>query len=145
MRKLDPIIARFVDDVLRLATEATRGGLQRFLAEEAEARRPRIRSARASRAVRAPTSQPKLATLAIAKAEVAYPAPAAEITDPQWLLAMGSDAPLDVEETEMAAEPVSEAPASSVRELGGASPIRLRANETLARVSGAGVVIRRAR
>jgi hypothetical protein len=83
--------------------------------------------------------------------EVAPPATAAEITDPQWLLAMGSSAPNDVldleqpEQVEPAEESVSEAPASTTRDLGGVSPVRLRANETLARVSGAGVVIRRAR
>jgi len=86
--------------------------------------------------------------LAIVTTEVAPPAPAAEITDPQWLLAMGSSAPndvLDPEQIEPPPESVSEAPASTTRDLGGVSPVRLRANETLARVSGAGVVIRRAR
>jgi len=176
MRQLDPIIARFVDDVLRLATEATRDSLRRLLGEAA--RRPWARRTPGTRGIVTPASESELSErdlselprprsspsvrgagrrsalarpLAIVTTEVAPPATAAEITDPQWLLAMGSSAPNDVldleqpEQVEPAEESVSEAPASTTRDLGGVSPVRLRANETLARVSGAGVVIRRAR
>jgi hypothetical protein len=69
------------------------------------------------------------------------PAPTAEITDPQGLLAMGLPMRLGAAEAEIAGVP--EGPASTVRAIGGSSPVRLRANETLARVSNAGVVIRR--
>jgi hypothetical protein len=69
------------------------------------------------------------------------PAPAAEITDPQGLLAMGLPLRLGATEAEIGGAP--EGPASTVRAIGGGSPVRLRANETLARVSNAGVVIRR--
>jgi hypothetical protein len=54
---------------------------------------------------------------------------------------MGLPLRLDAAEAEIAAVP--EGPASTVRAIGGSSPVRLRANETLARVSNAGVVIRR--
>lgn len=172
MRQLDPIIARFVDDVLRLATEATRDSLRRLLGEAA--RQPWTRrtagtpgivtsasaselSDRTPEELPRPRSSPPVrgpgrrSALAIVTTDVAPPTAAAEITDPQWLLAMGSSAPNDVldleqpEQVEPPPESVSEAPASTTRDLGGVSPVRLRANETLARVSGAGVVIRRAR
>jgi hypothetical protein len=75
----------------------------------------------------------------------APPAPTAEITDPQGLLAMGTHEPLRVVETEVSRDPVPDGPASTVRPIGAGSPVRLRANETLARVSNAGIVIRRAK
>ncbi len=71
------------------------------------------------------------------------PAPAAEITDPQGLLAMGTREPLRVVPSEISREPVPDGPASTIRAVEAGSPVRLRANETLARVSNAGVVIRR--
>jgi hypothetical protein len=75
----------------------------------------------------------------------APPAPAAEITDPQGLLSMGTQESRNVAPPEIARERVPEGPASAVRAVEASSPVRLRANETLARVSNAGVVIRRAK
>jgi hypothetical protein len=162
MRKLDPIITRFVDDLLALVEEAAAEGLRRLLAEETRHRRtrrlhgelvvkaqPMTNGAipRPGRPAREPTRRSNVrgtstdVTLALATA--------GEITNPQWLLAMGAPAPSDVGEADVeeiaSASESSEGPASTVRELAARSPVRLRANETLARVSNAGVVIRRSR
>lgn len=166
MRKLEPLIARFVDDILRLVQRATADGLRTLLAEEA--RRPRTRHLSERDFVAeaaAPASSPRQtgevvrltdgrSAIAITTADTSPP-PAevtdAEITDPQWLLAMGTPPSPDIlsvasaVDVGTALESVSEGPVSTVRETGNISPVRLRANETLARVSGAGVVIRRAR
>jgi hypothetical protein len=165
MRILEPLTARFVDDVIRLVREATAEGLRTLLGEEAGRPRPHLpqsdvvkaprRAARVpthpSRPIREPARRSPIPT-----ANLSLPAPGgetkdAEITDPQWLLAMGAPTLLEVPsvleaaDSEVAPESVSEGPPSAVREAGGISPVRLRANETLARVSNAGVVIRRAR
>src|SRR5580700_8265303 len=170
MRKLEPLIARFVDDILRLVQGATADGLRTLLAEEA--RRPRTHHLAEHLAERdfvaeaaAPASAPRRtgkvvrltdgrSPIAITTTDASSPPPAeitdAEITDPQWLLAMGTQSSPDIlsiaplVDAETALESVSEGPVSTVRETGNISPVRLRANETLARVSGAGVVIRRA-
>jgi hypothetical protein len=160
MRKLDQIIARFVDDVVALVKEAAADGLGKILAEEARHRRTHRLDGEAviaaqpaadrdpprpARPAREPVSRSAVGN---ANADLPSPAAAGEITDPQWLLAMGAPAPALVEEHSReatATEPESpEGPASTVREAAH-SPVRLRDNETLARVSGAGVVIRRSR
>ena len=69
----------------------------------------------------------------------------AEITDPERLLAAtvaprGATAPLEAPPTDLEGEP----PPSAERPTGGATA-RLRAGESLARATGAGVVIRRAK
>jgi len=156
MRKLEPLIARFVDDVLRLVKEATADGLRTLLSEETG--RPRTRpsdgetvaSSRQSgglppRARRPLRGMARRSTIAGMTADLAPSAPGADITDPQRLLAITAPGPLDVAEAETAPDSPSDGPVSTVREAGGVSPVRLRANETLARVSSAGVVIRRAR
>jgi hypothetical protein len=161
MRKLEPLIARFIDNVLRLVEQAAADGLRTLLAEEA--RRPRARrpdadlpaAARPSEDLPRDSGRPvrkpaKRSPIAIVTADPTPPAPGAEITDPQWVLAMGAPAPLEVGDAADFAgvaetESASEGPVSTVRETAHVSPVRLRANETLARVSGAGVVIRRAR
>jgi hypothetical protein len=160
MRKLDQIIARFVDDVVALVKEAAADGLGQVLAEEARHRRTRRLDgeaviaaqpaadrgpSRPARPAREPVSRSAVGN---ANADLPSPAAAGEITDPQWLLAMGAPARAVVEDprSEAAATgPESlEGPTSTVREAA-PSPVRLRDNETLARVSGAGVVIRRSR
>jgi hypothetical protein len=87
----------------------------------------------------------EMTTDAAPTASHAPPAPAAEITDPQGLLAMGVHEPLRAAEPEIARERVPEGPTSTVRAIEAGSPVRLRANETLAKVSNAGIVIRRAK
>src|SRR5580693_6404537 len=99
MRKLEPLIARFVDDILRLVQGATADGLRTLLAEEA--RRPRTHHLSEPDLVAeaaAPTSTPRRtgqvvrltggrSPIAITTAEPSLPPPAeitdAEITDPQ--------------------------------------------------------------
>jgi len=153
MRTLDSIVNRFVDDLVGLVREATADGLRTLLADEARRRATR-RAVRPARGPAAPTIPAAPAGVVTTTADLAPPAPSAEITDPQWLLGMGPPAPAEVVLPEVVlpvpAAPESEAggPPSGVREVASAppaSPVRLRPNETLARVSGAGVVIRRAR
>ncbi|MGO9837716.1 MAG: hypothetical protein ACLP1X_26310 [Polyangiaceae bacterium] len=162
MRTLDPIIARFVDDLLALVEEAAADGLRTLLAEETRHRRTRrlqgervpaaqpMANGAIPRPARPPLEPTRRPGAGRASADVAPPpAAAGEITDPQWLLAMGAPAPAgvgeaDVEEIASASESL-EGPASTVREVAARPPVRLRANETLARVSNAGVVIRRSR
>ncbi len=75
--------------------------------------------------------------------------PAGEITNPEGLLSMGREPPgaaprpaepADASESEMGAPPPGGVTGDVIR-----LPLRLREGETLARESGAGVVIRRAR
>jgi hypothetical protein len=97
--------------------------------------RPREARAQTRRRVERPTVTARIADLA-------PPEATAEITDPQMLLGLGYP---DVQvEREPEAVPEPE-PSSRVRANGGSPPMRLRDNETLARVSNAGVVIRRAK
>jgi hypothetical protein len=86
-----------------------------------------------------------VATSKVSTGTQSPPGPAAEITDPQRLLAMGAPLPAEVVGRQVARERVPEGPASTVRALGSGFPVRLRANETLARVSNGGIVIRRAK
>jgi hypothetical protein len=180
MRKIDSIIERFVDDLLALVREATAERLAGLLAGEAlqqKTRRPAskqtsTRRQRASGNVRAGAApsrawmhegpgrgRPAPNDVVTLAADPAPPEASAEITNPQWLLAMGSPATSEVAEQPSVAaqasnvdEPHSsttpewdtEGPASTVRDSTSRSPVRLRENESLARVSGAGVVIRRA-
>ena len=90
----------------------------------------------------AATSTPRKAALAALAPE---PPAFAEITDPERLLAAtvaprGATAPLEAPPT----DPEGEPPPSAERPTGGATA-RLRAGESLARATGAGVVIRRAK
>jgi hypothetical protein len=125
---------------------------------------PATRAPRAPRADQA-AARKSIAALANVRSASSLPPPAvAEITDPESLLsivatngsapAIGSirrSAPSilmpvaarsTTTTTERAQEPEGESPASGVRPVGG-STVRLSDNETLARVSNSGVVIRR--
>ncbi|HLK41520.1 MAG TPA: hypothetical protein VKU41_32445 [Polyangiaceae bacterium] len=78
------------------------------------------------------------------------PAPVAEITDPESLLAaIALEPPVVVTPAppvhERAPEVDGDGPPSAVRPVHNIPPVRLMGNETLARVSSAGVVIRRGR
>jgi hypothetical protein len=71
----------------------------------------------------------------------------AEITDPEALLAgaVPAPGPPPVLGPPRVPESEGDGPPSAVRPLPVVSPVRLMGNETLARVSGSGVVIRRGR
>jgi hypothetical protein len=154
MLDLQPLIDRFVEDVFRAVRGASLDELRELLAQgtPTRARRPPVavpraaparRQARPKRPVRAaPASAPrKAAPAALAPEPPAF----AEITDPERLLAAtvaprGATAPLEAPPT----DPEGEPPPSAERPTGGATA-RLRAGESLARATGAGVVIRRAK
>jgi hypothetical protein len=180
MRKLESMIAQFVDDLLHTIGEATIEELRELFATvpERSEGEPLFPSAeltpaapsRPARATRAPrvdqaAARRSIATLANVRSASSLPPPAvAEITDPESLLsivatngsapAIGSvrrSAPsiltpvptrTATATTERAQETEGESPASGVRPVGG-STVRLSDNETLARVSNSGVVIRR--
>jgi hypothetical protein len=145
MRVFKLLASSFADDVIRVLREATLEELMQLLgpppAKRRAAGRAAVRPARRARpAVRrpAPTSP-----------EVA---PAQEITDPSALLAAIAPAevpsppsppltPEAVAAEPRRAPPPPESETRPTREV----VVQLRANETLARASGAGVVIRRKR
>lgn len=155
MLDLQPLIARFVDDVLRTIRTASLDELRALLGEDVEvasaprvkrsARKPRRRAARAHVPVRAPSRAEEQAR------EDAAPTPEppaqAEITDPEALLAAatGSPAPSAAPEPSLVLIEGGgdAAPSSTERPLRRAT--RLRAGESLAREVGTGVVIRRAK
>jgi hypothetical protein len=158
MLDLQPLIDRFVEGVLRALRGASLDELRELLAPGTPARVPRPpaavpraaparRQARPQRPVRAAaTSAPRRAARAALASELAAePFAFAEITDPERLLAAtvaprGTTAPLEAPSADLEGEP----PASAERPTGGATA-RLRAGESLARATGAGVVIRRAK
>jgi hypothetical protein len=180
MRKLESMIAQFVDDLLHTIGEATIEELRELFATVPERSRdePLFPSAELARpapsrpvqAPRAPRVDPaaarkSIAALANVRSASSHPPPAvADITDPESLLsivatnasapAIGSVrrsapsilTPVPARTTptniERAPEPEGDSPASGVRPVGG-STVRLSDNETLARVSNSGVVIRR--
>jgi hypothetical protein len=123
MLDLQPLVDRFVEDVLRAVRGASLDELRELLAPGTLAR---VR--------RSPAAVPR-----------AEPPAFAEITDPERLLAAtvaprGATAPLEAPPADLEGEP----PPSAERPTGGATA-RLRAGESLARATGAGVVIRRAK
>jgi len=162
MLNLQPLVARFVDDVLRALRGASLDDLRDLLAPERDAplrppqrrvsvvrREPTRRSARPRPAKRkaatAPSSEPTAPVV-----DVAEPAPeppvVAEITDPEGLLAGAPTlerAPTPAHGApQAAAEP--EPPPSAARPT--VSPTAaLREGESLARAAGVGLVIRRAK
>ena len=158
MLDLQPLVDRFVEDVLRAVRGASLDELRELLdpGTPARARRPPAAVPRAAPARRqarpqppvraAATSSPrKAAPAALAPEPAAEPPAFAEITDPERLLAAtvaprGATAPLEAPPTDLEGEP----PPSAERPTGGATA-RLRAGESLARATGAGVVIRRAK
>jgi hypothetical protein len=71
--------------------------------------------------------------VAASGADMVTPEPADEITDPDMLLGLGMPPPL----VDLSPGPIPADPTTGLH-------MKLRENETLARVSGAGVVIRRA-
>jgi hypothetical protein len=192
MRKLESMIAQFVDDLLLTIGEASIEELRELFASrpESPADRPRALATRAEAAISA--GGPNAAETAPRGRRASSRAPrrwsdmplaaappgVAEITDPESLLSLVSSAgaqgevavasaprpivapiaarpansaggvvvslPTRVALTEVHAEPEGESPASGVRPVGnGGPPVRLSDNETLARVSNSGVVIRR--
>jgi hypothetical protein len=158
MLDLQPLVDRLVEDVLRAVRGASLDELRELLAPAAPARMrrpsaavpraaPARRQARPKRPVRAAAaSAPRKAAPAALAPEPAVEPPAfAEITDPERLLAAtvaprGVTAPQEAPPTDLEVEP----PPSAERPTGGATA-RLRAGESLARATGAGVVIRRAK
>jgi hypothetical protein len=178
MRKLDSMIAQFVDDLLHTIGEATIEELRELFANVPERSKDEplfqlaelalaapSRPAHAARAPRAAHAEARksIAALANVRSASSLPPPAvAEITDPESLLsivAANGSAPAVASvrrsapsilmpvaarttTTERPQEPEGESPASGVRPMGG-STVRLSDNETLARVSNSGVVIRR--
>jgi hypothetical protein len=181
MRKLDSMIAQFVDDLLHTIGEATIEELRELFATVPERSKdePLFPSAELAAAPRRPVPAPRapradhaearrsIAALANVRSASSLPPPAvAEITDPESLLsivATNGSAPTigsvrrsapsilmpvparattPSTTTERAQELEGESPASGVRPVG-ASTVRLSDNETLARVSNSGVVIRR--
>jgi hypothetical protein len=159
MLDLQPLIDRLVEDVLRAVRGASLDELRELLAagRPARVRRPPAavpraaparRQARPQRPVRtAATSAPRKAARTAFAPEPAVPEPPAfaEITDPERLLAAtvaprGATAPLEAPPTDLEREP----PPSAEQPTSGATA-RLRAGESLARATGAGVVIRRAK
>lgn len=165
MLKLQPLITQLVDDVLRLVREAAMDDLRRLVVSDAErspesppVKRTSGATSGPSRMVDVPTRrrralhEPAQRSLQVAKnpaqnPDRAPPPTVAEITDPEALLAGAAPKPvpaLALEYTRVL-ESESDGPASAVRPLPLVSPVRLMGNETLARVSSSGVVIRRAR
>jgi hypothetical protein len=160
MHKFEPLIARFVEDVLRAVRTASLDELRDLLAPETTPApsAPR-RAERAMKTARAPVARPqrtRAARLPAVRAKVPAPqseAPVeveelpeiAEITDPERLLAA------ELEASSAHAPP----PAPSAAEQGEPPPsserlhvgraATLRDGESLARADGAAVVIRRAK
>jgi hypothetical protein len=128
MLSLEPLVDRFVAQILGLLREATVGELVELRAANGgPGRRPK----RGSRRPLKPPRQPSASELAI---------PAQEITDPSAVLEGVSRPKKEDEEEALAAETPAQimtAPARST-----ASP-RLRAGETVVRATSAGFVIRR--
>jgi hypothetical protein len=119
---------------------------------------PQVREGRPRRQARAPereaaprerarpSAPPVVVPLLLEDISTA-PEPASEITDPQMLLALGIpdvDVPIPPPRAPAPVE-LTLPPSRFAYTNGEARPVRLRDNESVARVSGAGVVIRRAR
>jgi hypothetical protein len=165
MLNLEPLIARFVDDVLRAIRAASlnelRGarGPERVMVAGQSRRAPAPRKARRAVPKRRLPEQARVLRESAnvrARARVQRPAPSipasepespevAEITDPEGLLAsspLRNSAP--VSPAGPSAGPVSEPPPSAQR-LVDEPGVALRQGETLVRADGAAVVIRRAK
>jgi hypothetical protein len=154
MLDLQPHVDRFVEDVLRAVRGASLDELRELLAPStpARVRRPPAAVPRAAPARRQARPQRPVRAAATSARRKAAPEPAvpdppafAEITDPERLLAAtvaprGATAPHEAPPAGLEGEP----PPSAERPTGGATA-RLRAGESLARATGAGVVIRRAK
>jgi hypothetical protein len=177
MLNFQPLIDRFVDDVInairRAAIEDLRGlaladaatGNARAATADGVLDEKRREAPRARATLREPSitrgggrrvsrarTERSTRTQPSPSAVPASPAPVAEITDPESLLAAITFEPAPVVVTQPAPAPPErspdgegDGPPSSVRSLHEISPVRLMGNETLARVSSAGVVIRRGR
>jgi hypothetical protein len=156
MRILQPLIARLVDDVLRLIREAAMEDLKNLVVSDGRRSpepRPVERTSGTRRAasvsIRRPALQesPKQSLEAAKTLDLAPLPTVAEITDPEALLAGAVPAPVPppVFGPARVTEAEGDGPPSAVRPLPIVSPVRLMGNETLARVSGSGVVIRRGR
>lgn len=156
MLDLQPLIARFVDDVFRALRGASLDELRSLLrageaSEPARSARPprkahgeRVNGATTAQATARPRGRAAARPRAVA-AQVESPEPpaVAEITDPEALLAAAFATPLVSVSVEAPAAPrETEPPASGERANGSA---RLRDGESFARSAGAGVVIRRAK
>jgi hypothetical protein len=161
MRKLEPLIDRFVEDVLGCIRAASLENLRAALSPDGD-RPPTLRplprplkSERTSsipgRPVRALRKPSRRFVVAPGTTGPDTPRTLAEITNPEGLLALRPETPETVlvvaEVAEPASAPVSESdgPTGGVRDGVLALPMRLREGETLVRDSGAGIVLRRAR
>lgn len=154
MLNLQPLIARLVEDVLRAIRGATLAEL-RVLASPA-AKPPARKASRASAPPQRRRRQPTVPSGARGGAKRSTPAPTtappepagggADITDPEQLLATTWQPQPALAESRSieSLEPVAEPPSSTVRPAVG-SVVKLRDGETLARASGAGVIIRRSK
>jgi hypothetical protein len=161
---LQPLVARFVDDVLRAVRKATLPELEALLkadrgASLAQAVRPAIHARRQrqrrkrSSPVRISQPHPKRIREHVTPAGAgSVPLELDAITDPENLL-VASVAPRTLKAVpasaaaipnEQSTGTVQAPPPSSERRTGNSGPA-LRPGETLARASGAGVVIRRVR
>ena len=150
MLNLQPLIARFVDDILRLIREAAAEDLRSLVARDARrSRQPHpVKHSAAIRHRRIVDDPGQRSRGLTAAADLSPPPTVAEITDPEALLAGTAPEPAGARadaRAEGRLESESHGPASTVRPMQGDSPVRLMGNETLARVSNAGIVIRRAR
>jgi len=192
MRKLESIIAQFVDDLLLTIGEASVEELRELFASQPVGQRtasalpgPTRPSSTPASASAPPPRRSSQSPRTWADSSLAAPPPAiAEITDPESLLSLVSShvapalasitslpsvasafsssstpssssrsasssgavllsLPTRVAVTEAHAEPEGESPASGIRPVGSAPTVRLSDNETLARVSNSGIVIRR--
>ncbi len=156
MRKLEPLIDRFVDDVLRLIREATVEDLRELVAFAGPTSKRKAARKPAASPERVAGPSPRRGSGLVSETRTSKPsavsmaAPsAADITDPEALLSMATPATTSAHVVEAprvtAAEP--DGPPSSVRSVVtvAVAPVPLSGNETVARVSNAGVVIRRRR
>jgi hypothetical protein len=166
MLKLQPLIDRFVDDVLRAVRGASLDDLRDLLGDAAPKRvarsaarreKPRERPvndlpvAAPKRRRTANPAERRLSTTARLPAASPHPAPAdapvvEEITDPERLLGAPEMPPLPAESAPVSAQgaDAGEPPPSSER-LAVGPKAALREGESLVRADGAAVVIRRAK
>jgi hypothetical protein len=154
MLNIQPLITRLVDDILRAVRTATIEELRASLsAGAADAptpargkavaphRTPRPRRALGAR----PQHQPDAHESAAERLDRPEPPAAGEITDPERLLSAVTAVNAAVAPNEPALpDPQGEPPASAARPTE-RPQTALRAGESLARASGAGLVIRRAK
>jgi hypothetical protein len=165
MLDLQPLIARLVEDILRVIAEATRAELE-VIEEQAGAARVRTAAVHRGRVRRPKGARVQKASVPVglkarargarggATRDSTTPEPLGvdDITDPEQLLmpmprGLSTDqtpAPPGTVESKPGSEREEEAPSSRGQDVGHHRTL-LRAGESVARASAAGVVIRRAK